>query len=92
MDGLVSTGNKFPYTILEINFFNQKKFLNYFINIFYRAVDKPTCFHDHGLLFLFSFFIVDVLNGDEAMKEVFMCVIRQNEFFRREMHEKCKQV
>jgi hypothetical protein len=40
MDVLVSTGNKFPYTILEINFFNQKIFCNYFINIFYFAVDK----------------------------------------------------
>jgi len=42
MDGLVSTGNKFPSTILEINFFNQKKIPNYFINILNMAVDKPT--------------------------------------------------
>lgn len=42
MDGLVSTGNKFPSTILEINFFNQKKIPNYFINILKRLVDKPT--------------------------------------------------
>jgi hypothetical protein len=41
MDGLVSTGNKFPYAILEINFFNQKIFLNYFINILNIPVDKP---------------------------------------------------
>lgn len=41
MDGLVSTGNKFPSTILEINFFNQKKIPNYFINILNMAVDKP---------------------------------------------------
>ena len=40
MDGLVSTGNKFPCTILEINFFNQKIFSNYFINILNIAVDK----------------------------------------------------
>lgn len=41
MDGLVSTGNKFPCTILEINFFNQKNFPNYFINILKLSVDKP---------------------------------------------------
>ncbi len=41
MDGLVSTGNEFPCTILEINFFNQKKFPNYFINILKLPVDKP---------------------------------------------------
>jgi hypothetical protein len=40
MDGLVSTGNKFPSTILKINFFNQKIFSNYFINILNIAVDK----------------------------------------------------
>ena len=40
MDGLVSTGNKFPYTILEIIFINQKIFPNYFINILAVAVDK----------------------------------------------------
>jgi hypothetical protein len=42
MDGLVSTGNEFPSTILEINFFNQKIFSNYFINILNLAVDKPS--------------------------------------------------
>lgn len=41
MDGLVSTGNEFPCTILEINFFNQKNFPNYFINILKLFVDKP---------------------------------------------------
>ena len=42
MDGLVSTGNKFPSTILKINFFNQTNFSNYFINILNIAVDKRT--------------------------------------------------
>jgi hypothetical protein len=42
MDGLVSTGNKFPNTILEIIFINQKIFPNYFINILIVAVDKRT--------------------------------------------------
>jgi len=41
MDGLVSTGNKFPTTILKIISFNQKIFCNYFIHILKRAVDKP---------------------------------------------------
>lgn len=40
MDGLVSTGNKFPDTILYIISINQKIFLNYFINIFNLVVDK----------------------------------------------------
>ena len=42
MDGLVSTGNKFPNTILEIIFINQKIFSNYFINILILPVDKRT--------------------------------------------------
>gem|GEM_PF-2654354 len=33
MDGLVSTGNKFPYTILKINFAIRKNISNFFINI-----------------------------------------------------------
>ena len=33
MDGLVSTGNKFPYTILKIIFANKKIFSHFFINI-----------------------------------------------------------
>ncbi len=45
MDGLVSTGNKFPYTILKINFFNQKIFSNYFINILNMPVDKRSRNH-----------------------------------------------
>ena len=44
MDGLVSTGNKFPITILEIILFNQKIFANYFINILKFPVDKTTGF------------------------------------------------
>ena len=35
-------GNQIPFTILEINSFNQKIFSNYFINIFGIAVDKPS--------------------------------------------------
>jgi hypothetical protein len=34
MDGLVSTGNKFPYTILKIIFTIRKNISNFFINIF----------------------------------------------------------
>ncbi len=40
MYGLVSTGNKFPYTILKIIFANQKNILNYFMHISNMAVDK----------------------------------------------------
>ncbi|HNA16606.1 MAG TPA: hypothetical protein PKG89_09285, partial [Ferruginibacter sp.] len=40
IDGLVSTGNKIPYTILKRNFSNRKIFSEYFINIFFLAVDK----------------------------------------------------
>jgi len=40
MDGLVSTGKEFPYTILKIIFSNTKIFCNFFINILFRVVDK----------------------------------------------------
>lgn len=40
MDGLVSTGNKFPDTILKIILSNQKIFPKYFIHILRFAVDK----------------------------------------------------
>ena len=40
IDGLVSTGNKFPIAILKIIFFNKKIFPKYFINILKRAVDN----------------------------------------------------
>lgn len=33
MDGLVSTGNKFPYTILKIIFAIRKEIILFFINI-----------------------------------------------------------
>ena len=42
MDGLVSTGNKFPSTILKIIFFKLKKSSKYFIHILKSVVDKPT--------------------------------------------------
>lgn len=42
MDGLVSTGNKFPTTILKIIFMNQKIFPVYFINILNIAVENQT--------------------------------------------------
>jgi len=45
MDGLVSTGNEFPDTILEIIFFNQKIFHDYFINILKCLVDKGRFFY-----------------------------------------------
>ena len=41
IDGLVSTGKKFPYTILKINFALRKNICNFFINILKRCVDKP---------------------------------------------------
>jgi hypothetical protein len=44
MDGLVSTGTKFPYTILKRIFPNKKKNRINFINIFFGAVDKGRCF------------------------------------------------
>jgi hypothetical protein len=40
MDGLVSTGNEFPFTILEINFSLTKNISNYFINILNGVVEK----------------------------------------------------
>jgi hypothetical protein len=40
MDGLVSKGNKFPYTILNIIFAIKKKFSKYFINILKCGVEK----------------------------------------------------
>ena len=40
IDGLVSTGNKFPYTILKINFALWKNICNFFINILKWDVDK----------------------------------------------------
>ena len=44
MYGLVSTGNKFPYTILKIIFANQKNIFNYFMHISNIAVDKACHF------------------------------------------------
>lgn len=44
MYGLVSTGNKFPYTILKIIFANQKNISIYFIHILNIAVDKANDF------------------------------------------------
>jgi len=35
IDGLVSTGNQIPYTILKRNFPNRKIFSKFFINIFF---------------------------------------------------------
>jgi hypothetical protein len=40
IDGLVSTGKKFPYTILKINFALRKNICNFFINILKWCVDK----------------------------------------------------
>jgi hypothetical protein len=40
MDGLVSTGKKFPYTIIKIIFSIIKIFINYFINILIFVVDN----------------------------------------------------
>ena len=40
IDGLVSTGNKFPYTILKINFALRKNICNFFINILNLRVDN----------------------------------------------------
>ena len=48
MDGLVSTGNKFPYTILKRIFPNQKKFPKNFIHILFIAVDK----HDQSMMII----------------------------------------
>jgi hypothetical protein len=42
IDGLVSTGNQIPYTILKINFPIKKIFSGNFINIFFYAVDKAS--------------------------------------------------
>ena len=52
MDGLVSTGNKFPYTILKIIFAIRKIFGHFFINILKPVVDKPGIFFAPKLYFL----------------------------------------
>ena len=52
MDGLVSTGNEFPYTILEIIFINQKIFPKYFINILIVAVDKRSISSNRLTMFI----------------------------------------
>ena len=51
MYGLVSTGNKFPYTILKIISANQKNILIYFIHIWVRAVDKAPHFLCNNFLY-----------------------------------------
>lgn len=45
IDGLVSTGNQIPYTILEIIFPNKKIFSINFINILFCPVDKEASFY-----------------------------------------------
>jgi len=42
IDGLVNTGNKFPYTILKINFALRKNISFFFINILKCTVDKAS--------------------------------------------------
>jgi len=44
IDGLVSTGNQIPYTILKRIFPNRKIFPRFFINIFFYPVDKEHIF------------------------------------------------
>ena len=65
MDGLVSTGNKFPYTILKRILFNQKNFPNYFINILILIVDKPV-YIQHSSYCYCIFFSIQI-----AMKSFF---------------------
>jgi hypothetical protein len=60
IDGLVSTGNQIPYTILKIIFPNEKIFHWFFINIFFHAVDKGSLTHE-VFLNLNLFFIVLVV-------------------------------
>ncbi|HUS00711.1 MAG TPA: hypothetical protein VMY77_03245, partial [Chitinophagaceae bacterium] len=60
MDGLVSTGKKFPYTILKIIFSNKKIFDHFFINILFGLVDKDEHFFDqifHFPVVVFLFLI-----------------------------------
>jgi hypothetical protein len=47
VDGLVSTGNKFPYTILKRIFSFQKNIFVYFINIWFYILWKST---DHQII------------------------------------------
>ena len=44
MDGLVSTGKKFPYTILKINFAIRKNYFIFFINILKSVVGNARNF------------------------------------------------
>jgi hypothetical protein len=58
IDGLVSTGNQIPYTILKRIFANIKLFPKYFINIFFYAVDNS------APIFIFSRkYFVDIFNA-----------------------------
>ncbi len=57
MDGLVSTGNKFPYTILKIIFAIRKKITLFFINIFKQVVDKLPLFNFKSANIIVSFLI-----------------------------------
>ena len=56
IDGLVSTGNRIPDTILKRIFTNIKLFPKNFINIFSAAVDKGDGFCTHSAHFFSSLF------------------------------------
>jgi hypothetical protein len=58
MDGLVSTGNKFPSTILNRFFPSEKKNFIYFINIFFETVEKRNDMQKHSstcIVYMLSF-------------------------------------
>jgi len=55
IDGLVSTGNQIPYTILKRIFPNRKIFLKFFINIFFYPVDKEPVFYGFVAVFFYVY-------------------------------------
>jgi hypothetical protein len=60
MDGLVSTGNKFPNTILKIILSIQKKIIEYFIHILFGLVDKRGEFQGFVIdYYLFIFLLIN---------------------------------
>ena len=72
MDGLVSTGNKFPYTILKNLLPNAKIFLNNFINILAADVDCVVFLHSFLLDVFVCFSIAFLLSLKHIRAETLM--------------------
>ncbi len=70
IDGLVSTGKKFPYTILKINFALLKNIYVFFINILKSRVDNRirNCAKIRFCFFKNSLFISFLIPGFSVFK------------------------